>query len=146
MHDTARSGLVRLVAGVAAVALVVVLVLLAVRGCRSDEERLRETVDDARDALVEHRADDFLAFFATDVVYRQKHGRKELERDLARWNEFKLLRIAIQEAVIDVTGPDASIRLRCDAGDVFRTYQTVAVELRAAKREGTWLVTSFDWK
>ncbi|MCE9634186.1 MAG: hypothetical protein K8T90_00645 [Planctomycetes bacterium] len=146
MHDTARRGLVRLIGGVAGVAGIVFLVLLILRSCRSDEERLRETVDDARDALVEHRADDFLAFFAEDVTYRHKQARKDLERDLARWNEFKLLRITIQEAAIDVTGREASIRLRCDAGDIFRTYQTVAVELHAEKREGAWLVTSFDWK
>ena len=57
-----------------------------------------------------------------------------------------MLRITIQESAIDLAGSEATIRLRCDAGDIFRTYQTVAVELHAEKREGTWVVKSFDWK
>lgn len=146
VHETARSGLARLAAGAAVLAVVVTLVLLLVRSCRSDEERLREIVDDARDALVEHRSDDFLAYFAPDVTYRSKHVRADLERDVARWNELRMLRVTIQETVVEVTGPQASIRLRCDVGDIFRTYQTVAVDLRAERRDGTWVVTSFDWK
>jgi hypothetical protein len=147
MHDSAVRGLRRLLAGVAVLALLVVAVLLLGRGCRTEKERLSAAVDDARDALVEHREQDFLAFFAPEVRYRGKAGRKDLERDLHRWVvEFRVGRVAIQERDIAIDGDRATIRLRCDVGTPFQSIQQATVDLAAEKRDGAWLVTSFDWK
>ena len=146
MHETARRGLQRVLTGAGVLLLLILGVVFGLRSCTTEEERVSQAVDDARDALVERRAEDFLSFFAEDLHYRKKDTRKELERDLRRWMEARIGRIAILERTITVNGDQASIRLRCDVGNVLQTYLTVDVDLTAEKVEDRWLVKQFDWK
>ena len=146
MHDSARRGLVRLLAGAGAVIVLVLAVVLLVRGCKSEEERLSEAVDDARAALVERRGEDFLEFFAPEVRYHVKKDRKALEKDLATWIDARVGRVSILERNIAIDGDRATIALRCDAGMIFGDGMPVSVELEAEKQSGAWRVVSFDWK
>ena len=146
MHDSARRGLLRLLAGAGALLFVVVAVVLLMRGCKSEAERVSEAVDAARDALVERRPDDFLAFFAPEVRYHVKKDRKALEKDVAQWVEARVGRVSILERKITVDGTSAQIHLRCEAGMIFGDGMPVAVDLEAENRDGTWQVVSFDWK
>ena len=137
----------RLVLG-AVLAATVCAVLL--RSCKSDEEILSEAVDDARAALVSGHRADFLTFFAPQVVYQKKHGRKELERDLDRWIETNVVRIGIVERkiAVDQTGATltATINLRCEVGAGMQSLGEVGVDLSASMTDDRWLVTSFSWK
>ena len=146
MHETARRGLLRLLGGAAALAVLVVRVLTVVRGCRSEVERISETVDEARDALVERRRDDFLSHFSLDVKYRQRGGRKDLERDVDQWIAYHVGQISILDRTIDVTGTSATIRLRCEVGNVLTGFQPVLVDLAAEKGDDAWRIARFDWK
>ena len=146
MHESTRRGLVRLLRGVAFLAAAIVLVVLAARGCRSEEERVSDAVDAARDALVDRQRDEFLAFFDAEVKYHGKKGFRDLSHDVDRWIEARALRVTILERTIEVQGDRATIRLRCDVGDILRSYLQVAVDLEAVKRDGEWKVVVFDWK
>lgn len=146
MHDSAVRGLRRLLVGAGLLVVFVAAALLLGRGCKSETERVSEAVDAARDALVDRRKEDFLAFFAPEVRYRGKSAMKDLQRDLDRWIEVRVGRVTILERQIAVDGERATIRLRCDVGNVLQSWREVTVDLAAEKRDGAWVVTSFDWK
>jgi hypothetical protein len=128
-------------------------IVVVVRSCKSDEQRLSEMVDAAREALDERRPDDFLARFADPLAYRAGRGRAELRQDLDRFLEIGIGRVEILERKIvvgadgDIDGAEtATIDLRCRIAAGMESLAEVAVALRAAKRDGDWIVTRFTWK
>lgn len=147
MHETAWRGLRRLLAGVVVLGVLVAGVKCVAHLMRSEEERIAEAVDSARDALVEFEREEFLEFFADEVTYKGKDRRAALERDLDRWiKEIRIGRVTILEKRIDVRGDDATIHLRCDFGTLFQSLRVVDVVLEAVKTPEGWKCTAFDWK
>ena len=146
MHESARRGLVRLLAGVGVLAAAILLVVLVSRGCKSEEERIWDRVDDARDALTDKDREAFLSFFAPDVHYQRSGDFTSLGRDLDRWIQLRVMRVTIVDRKLEVSGDTAKIRLRCDVGNVLQSYTQVDVDLDAEKREGEWQVVHFSWK
>lgn len=146
MQPSARRALRRLVLGVVALTALLAAVAFVRHLLRSDEERLSEAVDEARDALVEREREAFLGWFAPEVRYRETRDRAALESDYETWARARVGRVTIVERKIEVDGTRATIRLRCDVGHVFQTFRTVDVTLEAAKTEDGWRVTSFDWR
>jgi ketosteroid isomerase-like protein len=133
----------RVLVAAGAVLAVLVYALLPV----SDEKRIAEAIDDARDALVEHRPEDFLAFFDDPVDYRQGGDRARLARDVDRWVKARIGRVTLLSRDISVTGDTALVALRCDVGNALQSLGTVDVRLLAVKDgEGNWRVRRFDWK
>ncbi len=130
---------------------VVVLALLLWWGLdalfTSDEERIANAVDAARDALIEKRDADFLAFFADDLVYQKGKGHDQLERDLRRWRASGLSEAHIISREVEID-PDrvARISLQVSAGKGLLGLAQVTVEIEAAEVEGDdWRVRSFRW-
>jgi hypothetical protein len=146
VQPSARRALLRVVVGVAALAAFVALALLVARAFRSDEERISEAVDDARDALVDRDREAFLAWFAPEVRYLAKGDRKALESDLDRWIAGRIGRVTLLERQIEVAGDAAKIRLRCDVGHLFQSFRVVDVTLDAVRTDDGWKVTSLDWR
>ena len=126
------------------------VVALVLRSCKSDEEILSDSVNDARDALTAGDRAGFLTFFAPQIAYQKKHGRKELERDLDRWIEAKVVRVVILERKIAVDHAagvaTATIHLRCAVGAGMESIGEVGVDLSAEKTDDHWMATSFSWK
>jgi len=113
----------------------------------SDEERISDAVDAARDALIEKRDGDFLAFFGDDLVYQDGRGHDQLERDLRRWRAGGLSEAHIISRDIQID-PDrvARIRLVVSAGKGLLGLVQVTVEIEAAEVEqDDWRVRSFRW-
>lgn len=131
-----------LIGGVVAAAAIVVVV----RTCKSDEERLSEMVDAGREALDDRRRDDFLALFADPLVYRTRRGRAELEKNVDDFFALGVGRVEILSRRIQVDGEAAAITLRSRISAGMEALAEVDVSLAAEKRDGTWLVTRFDWK
>lgn len=133
-----------------AVIALVAAAMLVRRWMRTDEEILSDAVDEARSALVDHRKEDFLSFFADEVRYRAKGTRADLERDFDRWVEFRLGRVDVLSRGIEVLrsaeGDRATLRLTVDVGVSVQFRRTVEVDLEAAKGADGWRVDSFDWK
>lgn len=128
-------------------------VVVVVRTCKSDEQRLSEMVDSAREALDERRPDDFLVHFADPLAYRAGRGRVELRGDLDRFLQLGVGRVEILERKIDVGAAadvdgtaTARIDLRCRIAAGRERLAEVTVSLAAEKRDGEWIVTRFDWK
>ena len=114
---------------------------------RSDWQKLSDAVDEASDALVEQRDEDFLAFFTDDVVYRKKSSLAALEHDLKRWHQIGIVRLIVIEREIEVIGDEADIALVVAAGQGYLQLAPVDVDLDAVKGEdGVWRVRSFSWK
>jgi len=114
---------------------------------RSDWQKLSDAIDDASDALVEERDEDFLAFFTEDVVYRKGSDRAALERDLARWHQIGVVRLFVLDREIKVHDGDADITLVVAAGQGLLQMAPIDVELDAVKGDdGIWRVRSFGWK
>jgi hypothetical protein len=133
--------------GVVVVALVIGLALTLRWFMRSDYQRISDAIDDARDALVERRDDDFLRFFTEDVVYQDKGSLAAIERDVGRWHELSVLKVYVLEREIEVDGYEAAISLVVAAGQGITQWGQVDVELEAEKGEdGEWHVRSFSWR
>lgn len=131
----------------AVVAAVVVLALFLRWVLRSDAQRVSEAVDDARDALVEARDDDFLAFFTEDVAYQGGGDLASLRADLARWHRAGISQVYVLERDIEVRRPEADVRLVVAVGPELLQIARVDVDLVAVKdEEGRWRVRAFSWR
>ena len=129
------------------VAFVVALALTLRWFMRSDYQRLSDAVDDARDALVEHRDDDFLAFFTEDVAYQDRSSLAALTRDLARWQDMSVLKVYVLDREIEVDGFEGTLKLVVAAGQGVTHWGQIDVDLVAEKgADGEWRVRSFSWK
>jgi hypothetical protein len=136
-----------LIKGAVVIALFVVVSMSLRWFLRSDHQRISEAVDDARDALVELRDDDFLAVFTDDLVYRGDRDIVALRRDLASWRAAAIGSVIIVEKEIEVDGHEADVTLLVAAGQSVIQLGQVEVELEAEKGEdGEWRVRRFDWK
>jgi len=116
---------------------------------RTDWQRISDAVDDARDALVEERDEDFLGFFTDDLVYLETKDRAALERDLARWHGMGLASVYVQSREIELDGDEAQVTLTVFAGKslILMKMGQVDVVLDAVKdADGAWRVRSFAWK
>jgi hypothetical protein len=144
MNDDRKSLLIK---GAFVVALVMGLGLTLRWFMRSDYQRISDAIDDARDALVERRDDDFLGFFTDEVVYQDKGSLAAIERDVARWHELSVLKVYVLEREIEVDGHEAAISLVVAAGQGITQWGQVDVDLEAEKDEdGGWHVRSFSWR
>jgi hypothetical protein len=123
-----------------------VAVAVVVGTCKSDEERISDAIDDARDALDERRREDFMAFFADPLVYRSRRGRADLERDVENFCAPGYYRIDVLGRQIRVDGDSAAIELRCRVRAATEPLGEVTADLTAEKRDGEWIVTRLDWK
>jgi len=144
MSDDTKNLLIK----IAVVVSLLVVVSLALRWfLRSDHQRISEAVDDARDALVELRDDDFLAAFTDDLVYRGDRDIVALRRDLASWRAAAIGSVIIVEKEIVIDGHEADVTLLVAAGQSVIQLGQVEVALEAEKGpDDVWRVRSFDWK
>ena len=130
------------------VALIAILVLLYGLSCafRSDEEVIEDMVDEARDALVERRGDDFLAFFRPDVVYRDGHDFEALRHEVARWNSQGVGRVWIRERKVTVLEDSGRVELTVAVGASMLQTMPVEVTLELEREGDGWRVSRFQWK
>jgi hypothetical protein len=112
----------------------------------SDEERIAETIDAVRDALVEGRDDEFLAFFAPEVDYQGGKGMKGLRSDLSRWRRVGRLKAWIHAKEIQVGGDGATAVLQAAVGASLLQTMPVRVELGLHRTEDGWLIDRIQWK
>ncbi len=146
MNEDTRRMAVR---GVAILAVVIAGAIFARWLLRTDWQRISDSVDDARDALVEQRDEDFLEFFTDDLVYLETSDRTALERDLARWHSMGLASVYVQSREIEIDGDDAQVTLTVFAGQslILMKMGQVDVVLDVVKdADGAWRVRSFAWK
>lgn len=138
----------RTLLGVAGLGLAVWLLVVFVGWLmRSDAARLSETIDDARDALVEGRDEEFLAYFEPELVYRGRHDFRKLEYDLQRWRQVNLSQVHIADRTIEVVGDTAEVKLVVVAGSGLIDLGRVDVRITAGKDAGgSWRVRAFDWQ
>jgi len=134
--------LYRVLGGVAASILVIWAVSLLFK---SDEERIADSIDAAREALHAGRDDEFLAWFTADVDYRDGGGTKGLRSDLARWRSRGRLRAFIGEPRIVVGEGTATVEL--DVGVGLSPIQTFPahVDLGLREEDQGWRVFRVAW-
>ena len=116
---------------------------------RSDAARIRESVHDARDALLEKRDEDFLAFFTADVSYQGKGDATRLRRDLARWHEMGLGHVTVVDPTmeLDVREDDADVTFDVLVGHGLLELGQVEVTLAIVREDdGEFRVQSFSWR
>ncbi len=134
-------------AWVLCIALLVALALFLRWALRSDAQVLSDSIDEARDALVENRDEDFLAFFAPDVAYQRGGNFDSLQRDLSRWHGYGISEVFILSREIELEDDGASIRLVVAVGSGLLQIARVDVDLEAQKdAEGEWRVRAFSWR
>ena len=134
-----------LVRVVVIVVAVLALVLLVGRLLQDDADRLSDRIDEARDALVDARDEEFLACFADDLVYRRTRDKGALRADLARWHGSGRAGVRITDRRVAVEGDRATARLRVFVG--FATSGVaVTVDLEFLRTDDRWLATAFDWR
>ena len=134
-------------AWVLCIALLVVLALFLRWALRSDFQILSDSIDEARDALVEKRDEDFLAFFSPDVAYQGGGDLDSLQRDLVRWHRLGISEVFILSRDIELEAGDASIRLVVAVGSGLVRIARVDVDLEAREdAEGRWRVRTFSWR
>lgn len=131
----------------AAVAATVLLLFGIVSCLRSEEERIADTVQEARAALVEGRAQDFLAYFSDDVVYQGVKGKDGLAADVKRWTDMKGLKVVLPDPKVSIEGDTAGVSVVAVVGPSILQSTTVRVELklRRATSAAGWLVERFTW-
>ena len=130
-----------------AIAAVIVVALFLRWAFRSDAQILSDAIDEARDALVEKRDDDFLAFFSPEVTYQGRGDAASLRRDLARWHAVGISEVFVVSREIDLDGDEADIRLVVVVGPELLRIDVVNVDLEAEKDAGgEWRVRAFSWK
>ena len=134
-------------AGLALGALVLVLFLRWF--FRSDAQRISEAVEAARDALVQHDDEAFLAFFTPDLAYQGGGDLDRLRRDLGRWHEMGIRRAHIVDERIDAdpAAGRADVGLTVLVGHELLNLGHVEVVIDAVKdAEGDWRVRAFSWQ
>jgi hypothetical protein len=129
---------------------IVVVILLAMFArwvLRSDMQRLSDSIDDARDALVARDDEAFLAFFSPEVTYQGQGDHRTLTRDLARWHEMGISEVHILDRTIELDGESAGIHLVVAVGPELLRIARVDVDLEAENDEGgDWRVRTFSWR
>jgi hypothetical protein len=115
------------------------------RATRSEEARVSELVDQARDDLVAGR-ERFLDRFAPDVVYRGRLDHAALARDFQRWREAGYLQAVVAEREVEVEGDTARVALVVDVLSGLRDLGRHSVRLVARKVDGEWRVVELSWQ
>jgi len=129
------------------VALVVVGAFFLRWVLRSDAQRISDAVDEARDALVESRDADFLAFFTDDVTYQRGGDLAKLRHDLARWHGAGISEVFVVQRDVELRLPEADVHLVVAVGPELLEIARVDVDLVAVKGDdGIWRVRSFSWR
>jgi hypothetical protein len=124
-----------------------VVLFFAVRACFPNrQERLRKFIDRGREALADHREDDFVAAFDPSVRYQGGNGIADVRRDFKRYvaNGLGEVNVVGQHETLDATGADVRLDVLFVAG--LRPVAQAAVTLRAEDGDGTWRVTALSWK
>lgn len=129
------------------IAAIVVFALFLRWALRSDAQVLSDSVDEARDALVERDDATFLAFFSPEVTYQGQGNFESLQRDLARWHATGISQVFILDRQIELDGDEAEIRLVVAVGPELMRIARVDVDLEAEKDDGgDWRVRTFSWR
>jgi hypothetical protein len=112
---------------------------------RTDEDRLSDAIDEAREALLSGRDDAFLAHFIPEVSYREGGGLAELRADLVRFRTSPIRRVEITERRIKVDGAEGDVRFSAELFAGIRPLGQVVVSIRTVKRDGQWRVARLSW-
>ncbi len=124
-----------------------ILALVVRRLFATDAQRIEDAIEEARDALVEHRSDDFMAFFRRDLVYQRDRGWDALRKDVARWEASGLRQVHVADRKIDVRDGSAAVELVVSASAGLYDVGTVRVTLAVFEDDaGDWRVREFRWE
>lgn len=132
------------------IVIAVSFVLLVVAGwmlfASTPEQRIRDRIEDAREALVAAESETFLAFFTEDLEYRGRGDLDDLRSDLERWERSPIRSVHVVQSEIDVLGDEADVTLLVTVGPSLIRSRTVNVDLRVRFTDSGWVVDRFDWR